>query len=721
MGITHCEKCGHVWDAGFLDLCPRCRQMDRVRDELRAVEQSTEARHQAEMRARREAEEAADQRHREQLAATEEEREARYAQARATREAIAAADDRQRNAPRLIAEGEIQRARKCMEIGDLESCSKHAFRAVEADATFAPGRALLAIIHHRKGDTAASLREAEIAFKLAPNAVVNELAEFYSPASHLMEERRQEKLRAEALARAEAEQAQKRREIEQQAAAARQAEIARQAVADRQDALTEQWRAAANKMYWSGLGVQTSVSLLAAVALFYLMLSLLPAPLRWGGIVLFGGVIPWASMSVLTAFALRSLKVEPGEADEETPSTDRSGWKWTVGPVAGFALFFALTSLIWGIGNERCRQEWEASHTVGNYSPFVVFAWLTPLVAAIATWTHRWRPIRARIATTDAPIGLDLVALDAPIYGGLIASLLIVVPAVLFGGSSPQANEITRWYSFIMPGPQLSLYNAPSRRADDVYQFIEERNLFPDCWREETRSNPLTAGVVHAVLRPELAVDSSAKFNGRIRAVRYQIQGGRLVEMPDDDAINQRLMRCLANRTEPPYATLSSGEAVCRLNSTFPVRNELHLSWEKRGVPSALDLAITTGDIEQNSLVVISAQWNPETTQRDGEPAGYYPTPPGQTAGIDVLIENGRFDNPTRQRFRWEPDGREMTFAYIVPRTGRLVVLAPRREALNAPVYTGAPIERIDPWNSYAGTEITYRVSYRTLKVRVYR
>ncbi len=386
MGVTHCDKCGHVWDAGFMDSCPRCRQMDRDRDELRAAQQSADARHQADMRSRREAEEAADQRHREQLAAAEEDREARYAQARAAREAIAAADDRQRNAPRLIAEGEVQRARKCMEIGDLESSSRHASRAVEADATYAPGRAIRAKVHHMLKEPTASLREAEIAFKLAPNAVANELAEFYPPAAQLMEERRQEKLRADALARTEAEQAQKRREVEQQAATARQAELDRQTAADRQDALTEQWRVATNKMYWSGFGKLLLVSLVAAFILHHRIL-----PLGWMGIVIWGGVAPWVSMYVLTVSALRNLKIESSEEeDEEVSSINRSAWKWTVGSTVGITSFFVVS--VFGL---RIRE-------------VVLWLWVCPLIVALVVWLIRWHPIRRRVATNEAPADFDL-------------------------------------------------------------------------------------------------------------------------------------------------------------------------------------------------------------------------------------------------------------------------------------------------------------------------
>lgn len=352
--------------------CPGCNQ---TRDELARREKADEARRV------REAEEAEEQRHRERLAAAEEEREALLAQARATREAIAAADNRQRNAPRLLAEGEVQRARTLMKHGDLESSSRHASRAVEADATYAPGRAIQAKVLHLLGRTAEGLREAEIAFKLAPNLVVNELAEFYPPAAQLMEQRRQEQVRAESLARTEAEQAQKRRELEQRDAIARQVELDRQSAADRQDALTDRWRAEADKTYWRGFGTHLLISLGAALAIHSRML-----PHRWISIIVLGGVAPWVSMSVLTALALLHLKIEPSD-DEDAQSTDRSVWKWTAGVASGITLCFVV--------NPFDPSYWGPT------------SWLSALVVAISVWIIRWQPIRRRVSTSEASPRFD--------------------------------------------------------------------------------------------------------------------------------------------------------------------------------------------------------------------------------------------------------------------------------------------------------------------------
>lgn len=157
-----------------------------------------------------------------------------------------------------------------------------------------------------------------------------------------------------------------------------------------------------------------------------------------------------------------------------------------------------------------------------------------------------------------------------------------------------------------------------------------------------------------------------------------------------------------------PLAATATSESNSAVVGRFAGRNELRPSWEMRGVPSALDLAMTTSNVEQNALVVISAQWYPFPSE-------------SRTDGIDALVENGRFDNPTRQRFRWNPDGSEVTFIYVVPRTGQLTILTPRHEELNAPTYIGAPIESIIPWNERNGTEITYRENHRRIRVRVYR
>lgn len=159
--------------------------------------------------------------------------------------------------------------------------------------------------------------------------------------------------------------------------------------------------------------------------------------------------------------------------------------------------------------------------------------------------------------------------------------------------------------------------------------------------------------------------------------------------------------------SEIPAAT-TTNESNSAVDERFAGRSELRPSWEMRGVPSALDLAMTTSYVEQNALVVISAQWNPVPSE-------------SRTDGVDVLVENGRFDNPTRQRFRWNPDGSEVTFVYVVPRTGQLTILTPRHEELNAPTYIGAPIESIAPWSERNGTEVTYRENHRSIRVRVYR
>lgn len=349
--------------------CPGCNQIredDARRERANAL------------RKLQEAEEAEEQRHRERLLAMEDERAAARAQERATRDAIAAADDRQRNAPRLLAEGEVRRAKECLDLGDFDACLRHATRAVDSDATFAPGRAIRAKVLHLLGDSAASIKDAEIAFKIAPDAVCETLADFHPAAAQLKQLRIQERLAADARRRTEAEQAQKQREVETQAAVARQAELERQAAAERQDALTERWRDAANRAYWSGFGKQMLVSLVAAWALY-----IRSFPHRWLGIVGFGGVVPWVSMAALTAISLGTLKIRPGSNGGDASASDAAWWKKTIGATAVISLGFVVASFAVGL--------WDA------------MPWLCPMVVGAVVWFVRWQPIRRWVATSYAP------------------------------------------------------------------------------------------------------------------------------------------------------------------------------------------------------------------------------------------------------------------------------------------------------------------------------
>lgn len=702
MGVKTCEDCGHVWNAGFLEPCPRCRQMERDRETLRAAEQNAEARHQAEMSARREADEAADQRHREQLAAAEDEREARHAQARAAREAIAAADDRQRNAPRLLAEGECGRAATCLKLGDIDGGLRHARRAVDADATYASGRVLLAVLLHQAGNTDEASTEAARAFTLSPSTSAEKLASFYPPAQALLNDRARKRAEEEARARAEADERQRLDgerqrllECERQVEAARQQAESIARVEAEHDAANERWRSHLARLSWRALFAGLAVALLGIAAQLHLLPTLQPTFIQATGIFALGFVAPAIAAMNLAWLAARGLDIEASDGRD----LDRRCLRIAVGSGIVFVAFYAATAAIWGMDHVRCRQGWAIERSCGNYTVVLLAASLAPVVSAAVAWYSLWVDRRRMLASSaNAPVeGFkgDRAAELETLY--VSAALVCTVAAAVVAYFSPLVSR-NDWH------------HEPEDRASFVRDVIEREGRFDACWRDEIQHFPASgSGVAHVVVRPEIQVDDRQRASGIVYVRRMREREGQLVSLPDDPAINQRISACVRRRVNLLSTLTGSGEGICAesLGTEFPLRNRLQREWQVLG-PNR-DLATTENDLPAGALLLIDLYWNNTgTTEEQG--------------GFDVLVENGHFENPTRRLYRWNISGAGgKAFAYVLPVAGRVTIVVPPPEQLSAPVFeAGLPIQRISASENPRQTQITLARSGRDLRVSIF-
>jgi tetratricopeptide (TPR) repeat protein len=604
--------------------------------------------------------------------------EAAEASARAMRAAQIAAEERQRNGPRLLAEGESARAKACLEVDDIEGGLRHAQRAVDADATYAMGRALLAVLLYRVGDGQGAEREAARAFRLDPNAVAGMLADFHAPSHELVQFKAQERAAAEAREQAAVLE---RQRAQEQALLARQAVERAEAVrhAEQERAIMlEQWLHWARKLSWESLFTSCALSLVWTVGVLFLLTTWAWLPVHALGLVLVGFIVPaLASERVGRAWA-RVLRIDPG------PPAERMALVLRIVGATGvaFVLVYMASALGWRAGYLRCRQGWLLDRTTGNYEALVYVALATPLIASALTWGFWWPPVlRSVRASEGVPEDFDArraaraKILNRWLVGAIgVAALLLALMHPAVGPS-----ELHRMHSWD---------DSPYARAGEVSRALQRADLARTCWREEIAAHPSSGErVVDVTMGWRLDVDDNRRVSGHVSVQRWgRSSDGTLSSLNFDPAIDERASRCVLTQAERLRASLPEGEAICGLENSHynppSARSPVAVPWRRWG--SANDLATTEQSVRAGALVKIDTNWE----RRD----------PNALVGFDVLVENGAFENPTRQRFRWRPEGSK-TFVYVVPMAGRITILIPPDNLANARWYPrGESLEAVRAW-----------------------